>query len=384
MPEKEITIKKESLPETQVDNLISQAITSNASVETMEKLLAMRRELKAEWSKERFDEAMSKLQGEMPIIEKNEAVKNKPEKGGGTRYKFAPIDEIVKIAGPIIAANGFSYLIKTETKGNVIRVVVIPKHINGHSEETEFEVPIDPTAFMTEQQKYASALTYAKRYAFCNAFGIMTGDKDDDSTANEVKETASAQATTGYQPRKGASAAYKPEQKEVNIVDEIKKGKVEINNLMELLGYNPKTKPEAEEIIENICNLKLDTANYPEIIKRLKSQAVGLPPRTKPQEAISGEIVDEPTYVPEKAPNNSAGAKTPATDNGRPASGPQLTLIKNLGIERHKLYNEQATLDYINLFYDKKLTKLTEITSEFAKIIIDDLLKNKYGDHSNQ
>src|SRR3990167_3791525 len=34
---------------------------------------------------------------------------------------------------------------------------------------------------MNAAQKVASALTYAKRYAFCNAFGILTGDADDDA-----------------------------------------------------------------------------------------------------------------------------------------------------------------------------------------------------------
>jgi hypothetical protein len=34
---------------------------------------------------------------------------------------------------------------------------------------------------MTTPQKFASALTFAKRYAFCNVLGILTGDKDDDA-----------------------------------------------------------------------------------------------------------------------------------------------------------------------------------------------------------
>jgi hypothetical protein len=34
---------------------------------------------------------------------------------------------------------------------------------------------------MNAQQKVASALTYAKRYAFCNALGILTTDQDDDA-----------------------------------------------------------------------------------------------------------------------------------------------------------------------------------------------------------
>ena len=44
--------------EFSAEELISQAIDKGVSVETMEKLLAMRKELKNEWAKEQFDKAM--------------------------------------------------------------------------------------------------------------------------------------------------------------------------------------------------------------------------------------------------------------------------------------------------------------------------------------
>ena len=50
--------------------LIAKAIDKNVPVETMERLLAMRRELKAEWAKEEFDKAMSAFQSDCPIIKK--------------------------------------------------------------------------------------------------------------------------------------------------------------------------------------------------------------------------------------------------------------------------------------------------------------------------
>jgi hypothetical protein len=59
----------------------------------------------------------------------------------------------------------------------------------GHSQESDFTVPIDEKAFMNAPQKVASALTFAKRYAFCNAFGILTGDEDNDGQSVKVKST---------------------------------------------------------------------------------------------------------------------------------------------------------------------------------------------------
>ncbi|MDD5590162.1 MAG: hypothetical protein PHQ47_03240, partial [Candidatus Portnoybacteria bacterium] len=57
--------------------LIAQAIDKGVSVETMEKLLAMRKELKAEWAKEEFIKAMANFQKECPIIEKKKPVYEK-------------------------------------------------------------------------------------------------------------------------------------------------------------------------------------------------------------------------------------------------------------------------------------------------------------------
>ena len=53
--------------------LIGQAIQKNVPVETMERLLAMRRELKAEWAKEQYDRAMAQFQADCPTIVKTKS-----------------------------------------------------------------------------------------------------------------------------------------------------------------------------------------------------------------------------------------------------------------------------------------------------------------------
>jgi hypothetical protein len=75
MPKKEIVVKETTvaLRDNSADALIKQAIEKGTDVATMEKLLAMRKELKAEWSKEQFDKAMAKFQNDCPIIKKGKA-----------------------------------------------------------------------------------------------------------------------------------------------------------------------------------------------------------------------------------------------------------------------------------------------------------------------
>ena len=55
------------------------------------------------------------------------------------------------------------------------------KHKDGHMEVSTFEIAIDTSAKMNVSQKDGAANTYGKRYAFCNAFGILSGDEDTDA-----------------------------------------------------------------------------------------------------------------------------------------------------------------------------------------------------------
>jgi len=162
----------------QAENLISQAIEKGVNVDTMERLLAMRRELKAEHAKEEFNRAMAEFQSECPIIKKTKKVLNKDKT---TRYSYAPIDSIVNQVRSLLKAHNFSYTIDTKTENDKVLAICTVTHAAGHSQTSSFDIPIDKESFMNNQQRFASALTFGKRYAFCNAFGILTGDEDDDS-----------------------------------------------------------------------------------------------------------------------------------------------------------------------------------------------------------
>lgn len=214
---KAVVIKKDSVVENNPagdlltssfspEALISQAITANLPVETLERLLAMRKDLKAEYAKQRYDEDMASLQSDIPIIVKTKAVKTK---SGATAYRYAPLESIVQQTKGLISQHGFSYSTRTYTLEGKVSATVIVKHKEGHTEEYNVEVPLGTkTDIMSASQVVAAALTFAKRYAFNNAFGILTGDEDTDATPEsmgETREPAAARAGN-YPPR----AAYVP------------------------------------------------------------------------------------------------------------------------------------------------------------------------------
>lgn len=153
--------------------------------------------------------ALGEFQKECPVIEKKKKV---PGKNGKTRYKYAPIEDIVSDVRDLIVKNGFSYMIKTDQDETSITAICFAYHKEGHSEASTFKIPIDKTAYMNESQKIASAFTFAKRYAFCNLFGIMTGDEDDDSNYSGEPELKPEQSKKENQ-KQGFSTAPEENQK---------------------------------------------------------------------------------------------------------------------------------------------------------------------------
>lgn len=197
MANKKIAARKKSVEIQQVkynsvsvinpEILISKAIENNVPVESLERLLAMRSDLIKEQAQREYNQAMSEFQSKCPVIEKTKPVYNKD--GKTIRYCFAPLDEIKKQIGNILNDCGLSYSFDSKIENDWIAVTVTVTHINGHFETSEFPVQIDRDAYMNIAQQNASALTFAKRYAFLNAFGILTGDTDDDAATSGIAKT---------------------------------------------------------------------------------------------------------------------------------------------------------------------------------------------------
>jgi len=104
------------------------------------------------------------------------------------RYQYAPLEVIVQQVKSLLQLHGFSYTVDAEVEPGLVRATCKATHQAGHSQTSTFSVPIDKDAFMNPAQQCASALTFAKRYAFVNAFGILTGDEDDDSISSHDKD----------------------------------------------------------------------------------------------------------------------------------------------------------------------------------------------------
>jgi len=157
--------------------LLTKAIEKGLPVETLERLMVMRRELRAEAARDDYFIALSRFQKICPIVGKRAVVMNKDE-DDGERFRYAKLDHIVAEVKDALEECGFSYMIKTEQPEKSVKATCETHHVSGHSESTSFTIGIANSGYMNAAQEIATALAYSQRYAFKNAFGIITGEPD--------------------------------------------------------------------------------------------------------------------------------------------------------------------------------------------------------------
>jgi hypothetical protein len=233
------SLKSTVLPQRNlsVEGLISQAIAANVPIETLERLLTLRTNHRTEEGREAFVLAMSGFQSECPVIEKKKEVMNKD--GRTVRYTYAPLGDIVEQIKKPLAKYRLSYTWKVESTKTEIKAIAIVTHSMGHSNSSDFTVPIDTEGYMTAPQKTASALTFAKRYSLCNALGISTAEEDNDATTVEKEK-------------------------------DTKSIKSKIILLLRSLEQKNGTKEEIEKSVKTLTKLDLEENNFDEIVGRLQ------------------------------------------------------------------------------------------------------------------
>lgn len=184
--DKEIQSHPEMNKEITPELLIQQAIDKNVPIETMEKLLAMWREIKEAKEKELYYKALSKFQSICPIIEKRKIVYNSDKT---ERYRYAPIEDILEQIKISLMDCGISYDFDSVIEDGKYTSVCSIHHVGGYTKKFTLPVPIENSKFMSSIQSVGTARTYSNRYVFENALGIMTSEEDNDANiGNEQKE----------------------------------------------------------------------------------------------------------------------------------------------------------------------------------------------------
>lgn len=165
-----------------------QAITNAASnpdfnADTMRALLDAHRQLVADQAEVEFNEAMARVQAELPtVVRKSENQQ--------TNSRFAKHEAIAKAIKPIYTREGFSITFSEDDspREKHIRIVGILRHKAGYKERHHIDVAIDDVGIKGNTNKTlthaeGSSQTYGRRRLTCLMFDVATGDDDDGNAA---------------------------------------------------------------------------------------------------------------------------------------------------------------------------------------------------------
>lgn len=164
--------------------VLHRAIESGASVEMIEKLMALQERWEATEARKAFDAAMADAKSEIPVIVKNRTVDFTSTKGR-THYRHEDLAGIASQVDPILARHGLSYRFRVSSEvGQPVQVTCIISHRMGHSEETTLMAGRDDSGNKNSIQQVGSTITYLQRYTLKAALGLAAAHDDDGKNAD--------------------------------------------------------------------------------------------------------------------------------------------------------------------------------------------------------
>ncbi|POA88012.1 ERF family protein [Pseudomonas protegens] len=169
------------------------AMSPNADIDKMERLMVMHQNIQALQAKQQFDEALSLMQEELPVIGERGGIKDKNGRIQSTYALWEDINEMIK---PVLARHGFALSFRTPRNERGIEVEGVLSHRAGHRETTSLVLPADTTGSKNGVQAVASSVSYGKRYTAGALLNFTTTGEDDDGNGAVVTpRVTSVQAT---------------------------------------------------------------------------------------------------------------------------------------------------------------------------------------------
>lgn len=179
LPERESSGLPEIMSAITPMAMLSKALASGASMEVLEKLMALSERWDASQARKAFDEAVAAAKAEIKPIVRNAT--------GHNSKKYADFAAVATAIDPILSKNGLSYRFRA-AQADKITVTCILSHKSGHSEETPLSAGADKTGNKNDIQAIGSALTYLQRYSLMLALGLSAANDDDGKSAGRQAE----------------------------------------------------------------------------------------------------------------------------------------------------------------------------------------------------
>lgn len=137
-----------------------------------------------------FNAAFAAFQQDCPPIEKNREAKIASRGGTEFRYTYADLEEIMDTVKPRLSAHGLSFTFDTRAEKEHLTCFCTLRHSDGHFIKAEFTLPTSSPAGMSDQQRVAAALTFAKRQVLIAVLGLSLTEPDPDEQVDPTPVTA--------------------------------------------------------------------------------------------------------------------------------------------------------------------------------------------------
>lgn len=182
-------------PRVDVAMIIQSALASGRPMGEIKEALEVAERVEGIHREQAFNAALSAFQNEIKTIEKNRQVDFVSQKGGKVKYSFVDLENLIEQIRPVLEKHGFAFSHDTAIdSGQMMTVTCTLRHVGGHREKSSFTLPTTAqTSLMSDQQRYAAALTFARRYTLIQILGLATGDADPDDITDPTTITEEQQ-----------------------------------------------------------------------------------------------------------------------------------------------------------------------------------------------
>lgn len=171
----------------------------NASVEKIERLMALWERSEAKKAESAFNAAMSAAQAEMRPVA---ADATNPQ----THSRYASYEALDRALRPIYTRHGFALSFNTGDAPlpEYVRVLCDVTHLGGHAKPYRADMPADGKGakggdVMTKTHATGSAMSYGMRYLLKMIFNVAVGEDDDDGNGGSGSQVrADIKAPDGF------------------------------------------------------------------------------------------------------------------------------------------------------------------------------------------
>jgi hypothetical protein len=169
---KEITVSRE-------DRLL-ETVLASGNIEVLERYIALRKSEEERQARIVFEEHFAKMQSALPVVTKR-------KENGGSKSKYAPLEDIQALWDKVIREHGFSYSWREEIVPDFDgKRILLDIMGYGYTKTNYFDSPrIDGNSAQNKIQVAGAMSTYGRRYTFVSGMGGRVEGEDSDANIPE-------------------------------------------------------------------------------------------------------------------------------------------------------------------------------------------------------